>query len=171
MSFLPPLTVTDAGADLRLRAYLTDHLAGAQAGLALARRFSDHLGETPAGAVLDEVTAEIAADLASLVAVLEALDVPRQVPKELVALAGERLSRAKPNGQLLGRSPLTFLVELEGLTAGVSGKRSLWRSLQVALPQEPLESPTLAELVARADGQLERLEELRDDIARTALAE
>lgn len=170
MSFLPHLTLTDADARLRLSVYLTDHLAGAHAGLALARRFTDHLGATPEGAVMGEVTAEIAADLTTLVEITAALDVSRVVPKELAALAGERLSRAKPNGQLLGRSALTPLIELEGVTAGVAGKRSLWLSLRAALPVEPLGEPTLDDLVARADSQLERLDALRDDIARAALA-
>lgn len=171
MSYLPYLTLTDADARLRLSVYLTDHLAGANAGLALARRFTDHLGATPEGAIMKEMTAEIADELATLIEITAELGVSRVVPKELMALAGERLSRAKPNGQLFGRSPLAPLIELEALTAGVTGKRGLWRSLSAALPVEPLGTPTLDDLIAQADSQLARLDSIRDGIARTALAE
>ena len=39
----------------------------------------------------------------------------------------EKAGRLKLNGQVRGHSPLSPLVELEGLEAGVSGKRSLWQ--------------------------------------------
>jgi hypothetical protein len=39
----------------------------------------------------------------------------------------EEAGRLKLNGQVRGHSPLSPLVELEGLEAGVSGKRSLWQ--------------------------------------------
>ena len=48
--------------------------------------------------------------------------------KELVALAGEKVGRLKPNGQVRGYSPLSRLLELETLSVGISGKLALWRS-------------------------------------------
>ena len=41
----------------------------------------------------------------------------------------EKLGRLKPNGQILGYSPLSRLVELETLALGITGKRSLWEAL------------------------------------------
>jgi hypothetical protein len=64
----------------------------------------------------------------------------------------EKAGRLKLNGQVRGHSPLSPLVELEGLEAGVSGKRSLWQVLGRAFPADArLERFHLDELVARAD--------------------
>ena len=45
--------------------------------------------------------------------------------------------RLKPNGQLTGYSPLSRLVELEGLSLGITGKLGLWRALLGLVPGEP----------------------------------
>ena len=43
--------------------------------------------------------------------------------------AAEKLGRLKLNGQLTGSSPLSRLIEIEGLLAGINGKLSLWCAL------------------------------------------
>jgi hypothetical protein len=40
-----------------------------------------------------------------------------------------KLGRLKLNGQLRGYSPLSRLLELEGLGMGITGKLGLWKSL------------------------------------------
>ena len=42
---------------------------------------------------------------------------------------GEKLGRLKLNGQLLGYSPLSRLIELEGLMLGIAGKLAMWIAL------------------------------------------
>ena len=42
----------------------------------------------------------------------------------------EKAGRLKMNGELFEYSPLSRLVEFEGLTLGVTGKLSLWKVLE-----------------------------------------
>jgi hypothetical protein len=77
-------------------------------------------------------------------------------------LIGEKAARLKPNGYVSGRSPLSSLVELEMLRLGVEGKAAGWRTLRsLAGRDSRLDSARLDELIARARGQAEALEELR----------
>jgi hypothetical protein len=46
------------------------------------------------------------------------------------APADEIASRLKANGRLIGYSPLSRVLELEGLIMGITGKLEMWRSLQ-----------------------------------------
>ena len=82
---------------------------------------------------------------------------------------GEKAGRLKLNGQLTGYSPLSRLWEIEGLVLGVTGKRSLWRSLQrVAERDARLGVVDFDLLEKRAQAQLERLEEHRLEAATQA---
>lgn len=153
----------------RLAIYLNDHLAGAAAGTELARRLrTSNEGETEFGPALAEVCAEIEADRETLKAVMERLGVEESRIKPLAAVLGERLGRLKPNGQLRGYSPLSRLVELEALQAGVAGKRCLWRALEQTHAEE-LAGFGLDALAERATGQLRRLEALHLKAAALAL--
>jgi hypothetical protein len=74
----------------------------------------------------------------------------------------EKVSRLKPNGRLLHRSPLTRVVELEMLRLGVTGKASGWRTLRsLADGDARLDSARLDELLNRARRQAQQLERLR----------
>jgi hypothetical protein len=46
------------------------------------------------------------------------------------APADEIASRLKANGRLIGYSPLSPVLELDGLIMGITGKLEMWRSLQ-----------------------------------------
>jgi hypothetical protein len=79
------------------------------------------------------------------------------------------VGRLKPNGRLLSYSPLSRVVELEGLTLGVTGKLGMWRALEQQQPEKPaLAEFDLAELIARAGQQLEGLEVHRMRAAKEA---
>jgi hypothetical protein len=80
------------------------------------------------------------------------------------------VGRLKLNGRLLGYSPLSRLVELETLALGVHGKLALWRSLEQLEPAlRGTADGQLAELVGRAERQLEQLEAYRERAAGEAL--
>lgn len=152
-----------------LAIYLNDHLAGATAGVELARRLrgsnEDHLEFGPA---LTELCAEIEADRETLEAVMDRLGVERGKVKPFAAVLGERLGRLKLNGRLLGYSPLSRLVELELLQGGVAGKRRLWMALERTHGKD-LAGFDLGALAERATDQLRRLEALHLKAAALAL--
>jgi len=86
--------------------------------------------------------------------------------------AGEKAGRLKLNGRVTGYSPLSRLVEVEGLLLGVTGKRTAWQSLLELAPREPrLDVEELERLVARADAQLDGLQKHHAEAAGQALAE
>ena len=144
----------------RLAIYLNDHLAGATVGVNLGRRCRRANLGTPLGRFLTELVDEIVEDRTTLLAVMEGLAVPRSKTKVAAAWTAERLGRLKLNGQVRGYSPLSRLVELEGLATGIEGKRCLWLAL-TQLPEhgdERLSRFNLEELAERARSQRERLE-------------
>jgi hypothetical protein len=153
-----------------LATYLNDHLAGATAGLALARRAASENEGSELGDFLSELAGEIAADRETLKEIMAALGVRADPVKILAARVFERVGRLKPNAQLRGYSPLSPLVELEGLRLGIQGKLGMWRALDEVAGTPPLESDRLAELAARAERQAADVEARRLDVARSAIA-
>ena len=76
----------------------------------------------------------------------------------------------KLNGQLLGYSPLSRLVELEGLMLGVTGKLGLWTVLNENYGEDPrLAGIDFPDLIARAKEQRRLLEGMRRSAAAEAL--
>ncbi len=151
-----------------LGTYLQDHHAGATAGVELARRTAGANEGGPYGAELASIAAEIEADRESLDAVMERLGVKPSKLKDVGGWTAEKLGRLKPNNSLLSYSPLSRVVELEGLVIGVTAKLALWESLRAALG-ERLGELDFAALAARARDQRERLEVLRRKAATEAL--
>ena len=147
--------------------YLNDHLAGATAGSELARRAAGSNSEGELGAFLKRLTAEIEEDRQTLEEVMSRLDVGTDRLKRTFAWSAEKLGRLKPNGQLLGYSPLSRVIELEGLHIGISGKLSLWQALAATSAAE-LEGIDLDTLIARAQAQLAGLEPFRIAATREA---
>lgn len=154
-----------------LAIYLNDHRAGAVAGLELAKRTLDNNKGTEYEAFLAQLVADIEADRAVLETLIERSAIPKSPVKPAVAWATERIGRLKLNGAITGYSPLSRLIELEGLRLGVEGKLCLWRSLRHSRPpQLEATDEELDDLVARAEAQIEAIEEHRLKAAATALA-
>ncbi len=85
---------------------------------------------------------------------------------------GEKLGRLKLNGQLTGYSPLSRLVELEGLCLGTEGRLSMWRTLRrLARKDERLARIDFAALIARTEQQRRTLERLRQQASEEAFFE
>lgn len=123
--------------DRYLSIYLNDHLAGATAGVELARRaVGSNRDRLELSEMLEGVCAEIEADRETLERVMDRLTVRRSTVKPAAGWLAEKLGRLKLNGQLHGYSPLSRVVELEGLCIGISGKIELWRALEHSLGAE-----------------------------------
>lgn len=155
-----------------LAIYLNDHLAGATAGLDLARRLADAHQAGAEGEQLRSLANEVANDRAALIAIMERLGVSVDPIKALLGRIGEKLSRLKLNGYVFSRSPLSTVVELEAMLLGVRGKAAGWRTLRaLAEHDERLDSAELDRLITRADDQISGLEGLRTAaVARTFIS-
>ena len=150
--------------------YLNDHLAGATAGLELARRLA-RAGQVPASQPdLQQFADEVAGDRAALLRIMGALGVPARSYKVWAAWAGEKAGRLKPNGRLTTRSPLSSLLELEMMRLGVEGKAAGWRTLRELADRDGrLDTSQLEELLARARRQAGFLEESRGRAAQQVI--
>lgn len=153
-----------AGAARRLLGiYLNDHLMGSAGGIELARRCLRSNRGTPLGDFLTHLVDEIREDREVLEQLMTALGVPADRIKLLAANAGEKVSRLKLNGRLLGYSDLSRVIELEGLCAGVFVKQRLWTSLRRLRDADADAVPAadVDRMVERAAEQLEQLEQHR----------
>jgi hypothetical protein len=154
-----------------LRIYLQDHLAGATGGLELARRARGANEGTTYGDPLAKLADDIEADRRSLESIMDDLGFGADRAKNIGFWVAEKAGRLKLNGQLTGYSPLSRMVELEGLITGVNGKRSLWLTLIDLAGEAPeLDADRLGRLLERAEEQLQTLQELRARAGRDAFA-
>jgi hypothetical protein len=137
--------------------YLNDHLAGATLGVELGRRA---LRQNRDDAFLQWLVPQLEEDRHALLTLMDDLGVRRSVPKAGGAWLAEKLGRLKLNGHIASYSPLSRLVELEGLASGIDAKLGLWRALSAAGVAD------VDHLADRAREQRERLEPLRLEAAR-----
>lgn len=151
-----------------LRIYLNDHLAGTTVGLELARRLAGHT-EGELGRFTEELSEEIKQDRQTLIEVMDRLGLQRNPGKIAASWLGEKLGRLKMNGSVLRRSPLSLLIELEALSLGVEGKRSLWISLMEAADGVGDLGVDLKSLAKRAEKQRSGLERFRRQVAEQVL--
>jgi hypothetical protein len=153
-----------------LKIYMQDHYAGSTVGADLAKRAAANNAGTPAGDALERVAGEIEEDREALHRVMEEYGVSPDSVKNAGAWAAEKLGRLKPNGRVLSYSPLSRVIELEGLVLGITGKMLLWRSLGETLGSN-YAGADFGALAERADAQRKELEPLRLDAVREAFEE
>ena len=149
-----------------LAIYCNDHLASATGGIELvSRMLGVHRGmkwEQPLAQLLDELHGEKAA----LRSALGALNLPERQYKQLATWVGEKLSRAKLNGHLLSRSPLSDLIEFEFIATAVLAKRAGFETLLELAQVEPrVDGAQFEQLINQADRQHEWLSEARREVA------
>jgi hypothetical protein len=158
------------GGEGYLGIYLNDHLAGAVAGCELAKRAAGNNEGTQLGEFLSRLARDIDEERKALEDLMSRLGIQKNLLKDAAAWVAEKVGRLKLNGQLLGYSDLSRLIELEGLSLGVEGKLALWRSLSQVRDQHPsLAATDLEELIRRAETQRRELEDFRQDAAKETL--
>ena len=141
--------------------YLNDHLAGATARVELARRLAGSHQDAERRKRLAGLAADIAADRQALLQLMRSVGVPVHGRKILAGRITEKATRLKPNANLLIRSPLSDLIELEALYLGIQGKAARWRVLLAASSNDGLlDQQRLRVLLDRAGYQLAVVEEL-----------
>jgi hypothetical protein len=152
-----------------LATYLNDHLGGSTFGVELVRRTAAENQGSELGAFLSDLATEIAADRETLKATMAELGVKPDRAKIAAGWTAEKLGRLKPNAQLRGYSPLSPLVELEGLLVGIQGKLSMWRALAEIADTVGLDRARMEALAARAESQQAGVERHRLEVGRRAL--
>jgi hypothetical protein len=155
-----------------LDVYLNDHLAGSVAGMALARRIVRQNSGNEYGGRTAKIVAEIEEDQRELRKIMERLGIREKKLRLGVAWLVEKFTRLKPNGRIVGYSPLSRVIELEGLVMGITGKLELWRSLdQIEDTNPALDETHIRALIDRAESQRDQVEDLRVKAADEALRE
>jgi hypothetical protein len=154
-----------------LAIYLRDQLALGVVWRELARRSARSNRGTPAGAALRTVATGISQDVDTFKRIMRTLDIRPNPVKLGLAVAAERVGRAKLNGQVLGYGPLSQFLELDVLTMGILGKQQLWATLRdlaglgARLPDIDFDA-----LIRRAEEQRQALEPFRVEAGAKAFA-
>ena len=149
-----------------LGVYCNDHLASAAGGIELVSRMvGAHRGtryEGPLRQLLDELREEKSA----LTRQTRALGLPVRQYKQVAVWVAEKASRAKLNGSLLSRSPLSSLVEFEFLASAVRGKRSGFETLRIAAEVDGrIDAALFDRLIDQANRQYEWATDVRRELA------
>ena len=150
-----------------LAIYLRDHHAAAIAETEVAKRSANSNQGTAFAGLLEELQREALEDLRSLDEIMQRLGIQSAKGKDGAAWVAEKLGRLKLNGSVTAYSPLSRVVELEGISIAVESKKAMWRSLQ-QLEDDRLQRSELERLEARAADQQRRLEAARLEAVRIA---
>lgn len=157
--------------DRLLGIYLNDHLALATGALELCRRASRSFDDQQTVAALQGLTEEIGAERDALEQLMRRLGIDENRPLEALGWLGEKVGRLKPNGSLLERSPLSDVVELEGLLLAVHGTLACWRVLRAVAEHDPrVATGEMDTLVRRAEERAARVASLHGQAAERRLA-
>ena len=161
---------TPAASELRnpdlLAIYCNDHLAASTGGIELVGRMLGAHRGTEYQAPLEQLLSELREEKAALRSMMATLGISVRQYKQLGSWVAEKLTRAKLNGRLTSRSPLSSVVEFEFLASGVRAKRSGFETLRIAAEVEPrLPKVELDRLIDQAHNQYEWLTRTRRKVS------
>jgi len=155
-----------------LSVYLNNHFTGASGGVEMFGRVAKQHAGSSWGAELARLAADIDEDRERLRDIMGRLGVAENRAMTLLGWVGEKVGRVKPNGYLVRRSPLSDVVELEGLRIAVAAKQAGWEVLrEVAAHDTRVSTDEVETLIGRAEDQSERLQDLHLRAAREELSE
>jgi hypothetical protein len=158
--------------DKLLHIYLSDHLAASTAGLEVAKRCLSNNQGTALGEHLTRLIPEIDEDRRALESFMQDVGAPRARLKRSAGWLAEKVGRLKFNGRITGYSPLSRLLELEGLSLGIAGKAALWQTLKEASASwRRMRDFDFDHYIERATRQQQDLERFRSEAAQRALGE
>ena len=150
-----------------LAIYLHDHLAGSNFAVELLEFLREHHAGQPLGNAAAALLAEVEADRVVLQGIIARVGQGVPIFKEASAWVGEKLSELK-----LNRGDFGTFEALEALSLGILGKLALWRALAVIAESDPrVPGVDFSHLVARAEGQHARAEQLRLEAIRPAFVD
>jgi hypothetical protein len=147
--------------------YLNDHLAGSVGALELLDRLIETYEGKPLEKFFRDLRADIDHDQEQLKQLIQKLGAEESAVRKAGAWIAEKLSRSKIDLGEGSKTELGLFLALEALILGITGKRSLWRALQVASRTVPeLARLDYSGLEDRAIEQCERVEARRLEVAR-----
>lgn len=150
--------------------YLRIHLTGSAGGIELFSR-GDQMADPEMRAVVSDIRDELVTERHQQLQMAKRLGVRPAPLFALAARAGERVSRLKPNGHPVKRTPLADLVDLEAMRTAVGGKVAGWEALCSVADEHPgLDHDELTDLVLQGRRQLDQLSELHTHAATRALS-
>ena len=150
-----------------LRIYLNDHLAVTAAVGALAERSAESNAGSPLGTWLAGFRDEQVATRETVELAMRRLRVRKSRWKVAAARLGQCAGRLKLNGRLRSYSPLSRVLELEALLAGVEWNRAVLGSLN-ELADPLLPELELEALISRSREHTTELERFRAEAASAA---
>lgn len=149
-----------------LTVYCNDHLAAATGGIELVGRMIGRWRGTPYEQPLEQLLDELREERAGLRSTMASLGLPVRTYKLAAVWVGEKLSRAKLNGRLLSRSPLSDLVEFEFIATAVLAKRAGFETLRaIGETDRRIDAALLERLIEQADQQHAWLADARREVA------
>lgn len=140
------------------RIFLRDHLTLLAGGEALVERMLGSAQDAEIRAFLEGLRPELREDVEAAERLLSAVGARPPRARYALARAGEKAGRLKLNGALTGYTPLSRLVELEGLGAIVAADQALWEGVAAAGLGDGDDARRRA---SRAEGRLAESVELR----------
>ena len=151
-----------------LSTYLNDHLAGSVTAIEILDHFAEEASDI--APFLKQLRRDIEEDRDQLVVLMDRLDIlPGRIRKASGWLV-HQVVEAKFEADDQPDGLLRRLERLEAIGLGINGKLGLWRALHtLAESEERLSGPDYEQLAQRAKEQLERVEALRLEAARSAL--
>ncbi|MGY1824073.1 hypothetical protein [Geodermatophilus sp. SYSU D00079] len=149
-----------------LGVYTNDHLAAATGGIELVRRMLGQHRGSAFGGRLEELLGELREERAAVETTMQSLGIPVRQYKQVATWIGEKLSRAKLNGHVLSRSPLSDVVEFEFIATAVLAKRAGFETLRALAETDPrIDAALFDRLIAQADKQHHWLADARREVA------
>lgn len=153
-----------------IQAYLTDHLAGATAGVEVVETATKEYKNREVGEFFSALAIEIKKDYGTLEDVMQTMGVEESGLKSTLAEMGAAIAKPKFKGMGDDNRDLGPFNSLEALSVGVHGKACMWKALiTVADSYDGLKEFDLDALKARAEDQLDRIEAKRLELAPKAL--
>lgn len=154
-----------------LQIYLRDHEAAAVGGIELFRRCTKANHDTLYAADLRRLTSDVRADRDELRTICRRFGIRFSTIGRALAFLVATSGRFKLNGRAFSYSPLSRVIELEALSAGVTSKLRLWESLLLLTASESrLDADDLTRLERDAKDQLTTIHRLHSMAADAAFA-
>ena len=144
-----------------LSRYLQSHLAGSDAGLAIASRLAARHAGAELGAAMERLAGEIRSEQGIVRAAIARLPTRPEPVKRVLGMVAAA-------GRFAGSLPFvpepSVIEDLEALAVGVWGKRLLWGAMtRVAASEGGFDDIDLGELAASAEDQEREILRLRQD--------